>query len=118
MNKQKLKVITKSKRARRTRALLWGTTIRPRISVHKTNKYVYIQCIDDTAQKTILGASTAQADMRTVKGKEKLQKLIQKVVQQMKEKEISTAIFDRGSYRYHGVVRYIAQELRNGGIKI
>ena len=118
MNKQKLKVITKKKRARRTRALLWGTTTRPRISIHKSNSYVYVQCIDDEFQKTVVSASTAQADLRTVQGKERLQKLVQKVIQKMKEKEITNAIFDRGSYRFHGIVSYIAQELRAGGIRI
>lgn len=118
MNSQKIKRLTEKKRARRTRAALHGTAKRPRISVHKTNAYVYIQCIDDDSQKTLVSASTAQADMRTLQGKEKIQAIIDRVALELKEKGIASAIFDRGAYRFHGVVRGIADGLRSKGVRI
>ncbi len=118
MNNQKTKEIIWKKRARRTRAVLHGTAQRPRVSVHKTNAYVYVQCIDDDSQKTLVSASTAQADMRTAQGKEKIQAVIDRVALQLKEKGIISAIFDRGAYRFHGVVRSIADGLRSKGIRI
>lgn len=118
MNKQKQKLQIKKRRARRTRALLHGTADSPRISVHKSNTHVYIQCINDDIQKTIIGVSTAVKDLRSLKGKERIEKLINRAVALLKEKGISKAIFDRGAYRFHGVVRLIADEFRKNGIRI
>ena len=118
MNKNKQTVIMKKRRARRTRAVLFGTAQRPRISVHKSNTHLYLQFIDDEVQKTVIGVSTAAKDLRTTKGKERATRLVETALQKVKEKGITTAIFDRGSYRFHGTVKLIAEGLRKGGIRI
>lgn len=108
----------KKRRARRTRATLVGTAQRPRISVHKSNTHLYIQYINDEAQKTIVGVSTAMKDLRTTKGKDRVARLIETAAQRAKENGITTALFDRGSYRFHGTVKTIAEGLRKSGIRI
>ncbi|MFA7201909.1 MAG: 50S ribosomal protein L18 [Candidatus Paceibacterota bacterium] len=118
MNKNKQTVIMKKRRAQRTRALLLGTAQRPRISVHKSNTHLYIQYIDDISQKTIIGVSTAMKDLRTTQGKDRVTRLVETASQKAKEKGITTALFDRGSYRFHGTVKTIAEGLRKSGIRI
>lgn len=108
----------KKRRALRTRALLRGTASRPRISVYKSNTHISIQCIDDDAQKTLAGGSTAAKDIRSMETKERLKKLIDRIIAALNEKNISLAVFDRGAYRFHGTVRAVADALRKHGIRI
>jgi large subunit ribosomal protein L18 len=65
-----------------------------------------------------VSASTAAKDLRTIKGKEQVQALIKRVSEKLKEKGITTALFDRGAYRFHGIVRCIADTIREQGIRI
>ncbi len=118
MNKQKQQYEIKKRRARRTRALLHGTATRPRVSVYKRNSYLYIQCIDDDTQTTLVGGSTAAKDLRSSPNKERAAKLIIRVVTAIREKNITAAIFDRGAYRFHGIVKMVAEEFRKNNIRL
>lgn len=106
-----------TRRARRIRAKMFGTAERPRLSVFKSNKYVYLQLIDDSSQKTIASAST-----RELKEKGKLaQKAVtlgSTIAKIAKDKKISGAVFDRGRYKYHGIIKMIVEEARKSGLKI
>lgn len=117
MNKLKVKNQREERRAKRTRAKIFGTTERPRFSVHRTNQYLYAQVIDDTSHKTLLAGST-----KDIKDKgNKVSKSValgEALAKKAKDAGISEMIFDRGSYRYHGRVKSIAEALRNSGIKI
>ncbi len=111
---------TRTQRKNRIRSAIRSTSHRPRISVFKSNAYVYIQLIDDDVQKTIVSASTRLQDAAAQKlpKADKLVKLAQTIAHKASEKGITQAVFDRGLYRYHGVVKAIAQELRKQGITI
>lgn len=106
----------KERRARRTRAKLKGTAQRPRISVYRSNKFIYAQAIDDTGHATIIGIASkkvvtgksAKSDSARATGVE--------LAKRLKEKNISHGIFDRGPYLYHGRVKAFADGLREGGI--
>ena len=114
--RKKIKNI-QSKRAKRVRAKISGTPKSPRLSVFKSNNFVYLQAIDDESQKTLASASTRQVAAKEKKA-EGAKKLGKKIVELLKAKGIKEAIFDRGKYRYHGIIKTIAEEVRNGGIKI
>lgn len=116
MNKQ---VAKKNKRIRRKvkiRSKIKGTAGRPRLSVFKSNKGMYLQIIDD-----VKGVTLASAYSREIKIKDKktvisfeLGKLIAKKALDKKVEEI---VFDRGGYRYHGRVKMAADGAREGGLK-
>lgn len=95
------------RKVRRVRAKLRGTDVRPRISVYRSNKYIYGQAIDDIKRVTI--AAAKGTDPKTV-GLELGEKL--------KKEKVETGLFDRGRYLYHGNVKIFAESLRDAGITI
>jgi len=101
------------------RRRITGSPVRPRVSVFKSNKHLYVQVIDDSAGKTILSVSSVSGETKglrpTVADGEKLG---QAVGTQMKEKEITEAVFDRNGHLYHGVVKAVADGARKAGIKL
>lgn len=110
------------KRARRVRGKISGTAERPRLTVYRSNKYTYLQVIDDQAGKTLVAAndlSIAKAGAQ-VKGKkiERATIVAQELAKQLKSKKISALKFDRGSYRYHGRLKAVAETLREAGIEV
>ncbi len=116
----------KEKRARRhgrIRSRVKGTGIRPRLSVFRSNRYVWTQLIDDETGHTLVAVGTR--DLNGAKSKSKpMQRTMaaaaagEKLAGMAVEKKISTVVFDRGGYRYHGLVRAIAEGARKGGLKL
>jgi len=104
------------------RGKLTGTAQRPRLSVFRSNKNIYLQVIDDEAGKTVVVAN----DLNLKKSGEKLigtksekAALIAKsLVGKLKNKKVKVVKFDRGSHRYHGRLKIVAEELRSAGIKV
>jgi len=109
----------RQRRARRSRAKIFGTSQRPRLSIFKSNKYIYLQLIDDQAQKTIASASTREPSLKE-KGK-KLEKAIalgEIIAQKAIQKGIKQAVLDRGRYKYHGFIKLIVDQARKSGLTI
>jgi large subunit ribosomal protein L18 len=106
------------KRKFHIRKRISGTAERPRMSVFRSNRSLYIQVIDDTVGKTIASASTLEKDLkdikRNVEGAEKLGEIMGK---RLLEKNITTVVFDRNGYLYHGVVKAMADGARKAGIQ-
>ena len=105
---------------RRVRKKVSGTTIRPRLSVHKSLKHMRAQIIDDTCGNTLVAASTLDKELRTeldfggnVEAAVALGKLIAK---RALEKGITTVVFDRGGCIYHGRVKAVAEAAREAGL--
>jgi large subunit ribosomal protein L18 len=108
----------KQTRQTRIRAKVKGVAKQPRLSVFRSNKYVYAQVIDDKEKKTLVGATEKELGV-----KEKLTKseralaLGKLIAKKAIGKKIEKVVFDRGSYRYHGRVKAIADGAREGGLK-
>ncbi len=98
------------KRKLRIRSKLSGTKDRPRLAVFRSNKALYVQFIDDVAQKTILSASVKGSTMVNAK------QLGLDIAILAKKHHIKSVVFDRGGYRYHGVVKALADAVREGGL--
>lgn len=115
-------VLTKTKRdriRRRVRGKISGTATRPRLSVFKSSKHVYAQLIDDTNGQTLAHASTLAKDLRETTGKKPLElarEVGKRIAELAKEKEITTCVFDRSGYKYHGIVKEVADGAREGGL--
>ncbi len=107
------------RRAMSVRRKLHGTSKRPRLTVYRSNKHIFLQLIEDDKEVTLLSV-TDQGKEKTYKGTktEVAQKITKELAQEMKKKKIKQAVFDRGPYRYHGRVRAIAQALRDEGIEL
>ena len=95
-----------------------GVPEKPRMTVFKSNRYIYVQVIDDTIGNTIVSASSLEPALkdikRTVEGGSKLGEEIGK---RLKEKNVSVVVFDRNGYKYHGIVKAIADGARKAGIQ-
>ena len=113
-----MKITKKQGRLRRharVRAKISGTGTLPRVSVYRSNAHIYVQVIDDTTNKTIVGMSD-----KSLKGtkSEKALELGKKVAEAIIKSGIKSALFDRGGYKYHGRVSNVAQGLRDAGLKV
>jgi len=110
------------KRKRRVRGKISGTSERPRITVFRSNKNTYLQVINDETGVTL--ASSNDLSIKKAGGKlvgskmEKAVLITQDLIKQIKNKKIKALKFDRGSYRYHGRLKAVAQTLREAGIEV
>lgn len=107
------------KKQKRVRKKLHGTEARPRITVNRSNKHISLQVINDDTEKTLIGV-TDMGKKTELKGTktEKTVQLAEKLAKELKSKKVTALVFDRGSYRYHGRVKAVAETLRENGIII
>jgi len=111
------------KRKRRVRAKLHGTSLRPRLTVNKSNKHTYLQVIDDDKGVTLASASDAKIRKAVKKGSEMTKtastiKATEELLSSMKKAKVKAVVFDRGQYKYHGRVKAVAEKLRESGIEV
>lgn len=121
-------MINKNNRIRREkikvtiRKKIFGTTERPRLSIYRSLNEIYGQIIDDTTGKTLVSASSNANDAKEIVAgaKSKVEKsvLVGKLLAKKAiEKNITTVVFDRNGYLYHGRVKALADGAREGGLK-
>lgn len=120
-NSQKDKWKKRRRKQLGVRSATRGNTERPRLSVHRSCKYIYAQVIDDSVGRTLAAASQLEADLRS-KCEEASKVESAKIVglalaERLKAKGVDRVVFDRGWYRYHGRVKAFADAVREGGIK-
>lgn len=114
----------KSRRHRRKRSIrknILGTPTRPRLSVYRSNKHIYIQVIDDLNGHTLASASSVEGDTRADIGELEKQEQARQVgkilAQRVQEKGIDKVVFDRNGFIYHGRIAAVAEGAREGGLK-
>ena len=100
----------------RVRNKISGTAERPRMSVFRSNKQIYVQLIDDLSGKT-LAASSSLGIAEKLPKKEQAAKVGELIAKKAQEAGITTVVFDRNGYLYHGRVKEVADAARNGGLK-
>lgn len=109
------------KRGRRKahiRKRITGTAQKPRLSVYRSNRHLYIQAIDDIAGNTIASASNVEADFKNLTNTvENAEKIGQVIGERLMAKKIDTAVFDRNGFLYHGIVKSAADGARKAGLK-
>ena len=110
----------RKRRHARLRKHVSGTSERPRLSVTRSTRHVFVQVIDDTVGKTLVSASTMEADLRTFEGDKtgKARKVGELVAQRAKDAGIDSVVFDRGGNKYHGRVAAVADGAREGGLSL
>jgi len=105
-------------RHRRVRKGVSGSSARPRLSVYRSNKYIYAQVIDDTTGRTLAAASSIEQAIRerslTVATASEVGKL---VAQRAKDAGVQAVVFDRGGFAYHGRIKALADAAREAGLE-
>ncbi|NLZ96095.1 MAG: 50S ribosomal protein L18 [Bacteroidales bacterium] len=100
----------------RVRSKVTGTSSNPRMCVFRSNKQIYVQLIDDIAGTTLLSASSLGMDEKITK-KEQAAKVGELVAKKALDANITSVVFDRNGYLYHGRVKEVAEAARKGGLK-
>lgn len=111
----------KRKRAQRVRKHIHGNSNRPRLCVVKTNQHIHVQLIDDDAGVTLGHISTFSKEFRNTefnrRNKTSAKKLGERIAEIAKEKNIKEVIFDRGPFKFHGVLAELANAAREAGLQ-
>jgi large subunit ribosomal protein L18 len=97
----------KIRRKKRVRAKIRGTAERPRLSVFRSNRYIYAQLINDATSQTLAAAHGEESKTVGLAIAEKAKKI-----------GLKAAVFDRGAYKYHGRIKALAEAFKEGGVKL
>jgi large subunit ribosomal protein L18 len=120
LSSQEAKKSARLKRQVRVRKKIRGTTARPRLNVFKSARHIYAQLIDDITGKTLVSASTllneVSSGLKCTGNIEAARKVGATVAKQALAKEITTVVFDRNGFLYHGRVKALAESARENGL--
>ena len=107
------------RRHRRIRKKVLGTEARPRLAVYRSNKHIHAQIIDDLAGVTLVAASTVEAALRgeSTGNADAATRVGTALAERAKAAGITTVVFDRGGFLYHGRVAALADAAREGGLE-
>ena len=118
MGKVSDKTRKRIKRKVHIRKTIKGTPERPRMSVFRSNKHMYVQAVDDSTGHTLVSASSMETEFGALKNSvEDAAKLGEAFGKRLKEKKLKSVVFDRNGYKYHGIVRAMADGARKAGIE-
>ena len=112
------KDIKKNRRIKRTRAKIFGTVKRPRLTVFKSLEHIYAQLIDDQNSKTIIVSSDFNLNKKN-KVKRTIQAFMvgEDLAKKAKAARVEEIVFDKRGYKYHGIIKQLADGARKGGLK-
>jgi len=112
------KIRKRAKRRAHVRKNISGTPEKPRMTVYKSNLHLYVQVIDDTVGHTLASVSTMEQQYRNLRPTVATGGVIgEEIGKRLLEKGITQVVFDRNGYKYHGIVKAIADGARKAGIK-
>jgi large subunit ribosomal protein L18 len=116
----KTKSDARTRRHTRLRKKVVGTESRPRLVVTRSARHVFVQVVDDSTSRTLVSASTLEADLRSSKDDKtaKARKVGELIAERAKKAGIADVVFDRGGNRYAGRVAAIAEGAREGGLNL
>jgi large subunit ribosomal protein L18 len=109
----------RTRRHARLRKKVNGSPERPRLAVNRSSRHMFVQLIDDLAGRTLVSASTMEADVRALEGDKKARaaKVGELLAARAREAGVTAVVFDRGGYRYHGRIAALADAAREGGLE-
>jgi len=120
---RKSRVLQRRRRHFRVRNKIHGTAERPRLAVFRSLKNIEGQLVDDDARRTVVGLSTLCADLKDLSAEGKNRRMEEAraagklLGERAKAQGITTVVFDRGGYKYHGRVKAFAEGAREGGLE-
>lgn len=117
MNKLAHKLLNRALRKNRVRSTVSGTTERPRLSVHVSNRHITAQVIDDVQHKTVAFVSTVGAKAAKGTMAERADWVGTEIAKKAKAAKVTAVVFDRGGRIYHGRVQALADAARKAGLE-
>src|SRR5258708_2928435 len=108
------KITSRQKRIMSIKKTLFGSSERPRITVFRSNKFIYAQIVDDVNHKTIAEANDSKIDGKK-KPIERAAEVGKKLAEMAKKSKVEKVVFDRRGYKYHGRVKALAEAAREAG---
>ena len=117
MIKKEAKTVARQRRHVRVRETVNGTKEIPRLNVFRSNKGIYVQVIDDVAQKTLVSSSTVELKIKNGGNIEAAKLVGADIAKKCKAAKIKKVVFDRGGYLYHGRVEALADAARENGLE-
>ena len=122
MEKNQRKTVEKrARRAQRVRFHIRGNGSRPRMCVVKTNRHIFVQLIDDEQGKSVAASSTLAKEFKgtpyTRKNKESAKAIGENIAEKAKSLGINRVIFDRGPFKFHGILAELANAARASGLQ-
>ena len=122
MNKQIKKNLLRQRKKKRSRFKVLGVSERPRLSVFRSSKHIYIQAVDDEKGHTLCSFSSLDKSFRNSDEKGTKTEIAAKIgkcfSESLRDKGISSAVFDRNGFFYHGRIKQLAESIRESGIQI
>ena len=116
-----MQIVGRERRKLRIRRKISGTQERPRLTVFRSAKHIYAQCVDDVAGSTVAHVSTLSADVKKAADEATktgaAEKVGEAIAKALLAKGIDKVVFDRNGYLYHGRVRALADAARKAGLK-
>ena len=114
----KSKAAARVRRQVRGRKRISGTTERPRLVVSRSSRHLFVQVVDDTQGRTVVSASTMEADLRSFDGDKtaKAKRVGELVAERAKAAGVDGVVFDRAGHQYHGRIAALADGAREGGL--
>lgn len=109
------------RRHKRVRAKVKGTEAIPRLSVFRSNRHTWAQLVDDVSGRTLASVGDTEVSKgKKVKDKRTMtaERMGEEIAKKAIDKKIAAAVFDRGGYKYHGIVKAVAEGARKGGLKL
>ena len=115
----RLRRTARNRRHLRVRKKVSGSTARPRMVVTRSARHIYVQVVDDTAGRTLVAASTLDDGIRSAGGdkKAKAAQVGKLVAERASGAGVAKVVFDRGGYRYHGLIAALADAAREAGLE-
>jgi large subunit ribosomal protein L18 len=113
----KKREISRKRRKFHNRKKIKGTDLVPRMNVNKSNKHLYVQLIDDENRTTLACVSTISKENKMKKSKDAAKKIGKEIAELAKKKKINAVIFDRGRFKYHGLIAELANAAREAGLQ-
>src|SRR5260370_6071867 len=117
MNKRQDRKVNRSKRHRRVRVHVEGTSQRPRLAVFRSLNHLYAQLIDDGASRTLAAASTVEMKAKG-NGVAQAAEVGKAIAVKAKAAGFSQVVFDRGGFLYHGTVQALADPVHEAGVEV
>lgn len=117
MRKEKIRKKRKERRTKRVRSKILAKSKMPRLTVFRSNQYIYAQLIDDLKGKTFVSASEKELSDLKMNKVQKATEVGKILAHKALKKKIKNVVFDKGAYKYHGRVKALAEGARGGGLQ-
>jgi large subunit ribosomal protein L18 len=117
VSQEQKKAALRERRKKRIRKKIFGTQERPRMSIYRSEKHVYVQVIDDSVGKTLVSISSFEKGRHGKSNKEACTELGKELAGRCKAKSIESVVFDKNGFTYHGRIKALADGARDGGLQ-